>query len=285
MPESMLDKLQKTWPDLELSVCVLDRQAAKDAADRQMDMKLLSSPLLVNLTYTVYSQGYSREEPVRTEWPQLTKAIVAGGNLRVLRIYGKDDGSDYHGVKILDDSVPEKLRRLDITSETRLPPLEELSINVKRGWGYTNYLWDAEHCCMLRDAMDWSRLRKLSFGEDNPVDFFSTFTGLVPNLKALRFGIWGRSLAPVKKFIASLTALESLEVDEAQTATDDLWPVLLKHSATLRSLILKPAYGPWYSHEFIDFHRLETVVQEFTSLERLGWDVPCKSNVSAARLA
>lgn len=287
MPTGVYDKLHSTWPELEISVTVLDRQYAKTAAYRRMDLRLLSSPRLIRLTYFVYNQGYDAAHPARSEWPKLTKALVDGGSLRALRLQTKSDGreidgyvSEYDGPQVVPDSEPEKLARLDISADTRLPQLEELSIDVPRPWGSSSYLWDSEHCLLLRDAMDWSRLRKLDFGMDNPHDFFTTFTGVLPNLKALRFEVRDGHAAAAKKFIGSINALESLYVGKAQAGLDELWPAILQHKKSLKELIFGPALGREFSTQYSDLSRLKEVVDNFPGLDRLGWDIPFKTNVS-----
>lgn len=291
MPKDIYDKLHSSWPDLEISVTVLDRQNVKTVTDRQMDMRLLSSPLLRRLTYVVYNQGYQAEHPSRSEWPKLTQALVDGGHVRVLRVQTQSDGreidgyvSEYDGVQVIQNSEPEKLARLDISAHTRLPQLEELSINTQRYWGSSSYLWDAEHCLLLRNAMDWSHLRKLDFGSDNPHTFFSTFTGLLPNLKALCFEVMGESVAEATKFIESLDSLESLYVGQAQAGLDELWPAIMKHKQSLKELILGPALGSYYSTQYPDRSRLEEIAHQLPGLERLGWDIPCNHNVDPTHL-
>ncbi|KAH7076388.1 hypothetical protein BKA63DRAFT_602194 [Paraphoma chrysanthemicola] len=283
MPRSVLNKLQTTWPDLELSVCVLERQHATNHRHRQMDVNLLSSPLLRTLTYNVYNQGYYANEPARSEWPKLTRAIAKGGSVRVLTIDNRSDGSSYSGVKVINDDVedPGKFMRLDLTAGLRLPALEEFTI---RNWGSETYLWDDAHARMLRDAMDWSRLRKLDFGHDRPDAFFSAMTGAMPNLKSLRFGTQDGAVGPAQRFLDSIDALESLDLGRAQGAIDTLWPSILSHKDTLRELILHPTFGSYYSHHYIDLDRLETIRTEFPQLERLGWDAPCTSNIDRKHL-
>jgi len=291
MSKGVYNKLHSTWPDLEISVTVVDRQNVGNAAHRQMDMQLLSSPLLRQLTYVVYNQGYQAAQPSRSEWPKLTQALVEGGNLRVLRVQTQSDGreidgyvSEYDGVQVIQNSEPEKLARLDISDHTRLPQLEELSINTQRHWGCSSYLWDNEHCLLLRNAMDWSRLRKLDFGSDNPHTFFTTFTGLLPNLKALRFEVMDGSAAAAKTFIESLNSLESLYVGQAQAGLDELWPAIMQHKTSLKELILGPALGSYYSTQYSDRSRLKEVADQLPALERLGWDIPCTKNVDEEHL-
>ncbi|KAH7397158.1 hypothetical protein BKA66DRAFT_546225 [Pyrenochaeta sp. MPI-SDFR-AT-0127] len=279
MPKEVLEKIQLVWPDLELSVRVLNRQNASTVPHRQMDINLLASPLLVKLVYTIYNQGYSAEQPSRSEWPKLTQALVSGGSVKYLHIECQTDGNAYIGMKILDDREPLTFARLDITPETRLPQLLELKLNIQRYWGQSNYLWDAEHCSLLRNAMDWSLLRKLDFGTDNPTGFFSAFTGWMPNLKALRFGVTEGLMGPAQNFIHSLESLESLDIARAQISINTLWPAIMRHKDTLKELILRPATSDYCYPQYIDIRILKTVTKDFPSLERLGWDAPVQSNI------
>ncbi|KAF1924237.1 uncharacterized protein M421DRAFT_8898 [Didymella exigua CBS 183.55] len=284
MSHEVFDMLHTNWPTLEINVAVPDRQNAKFIAHRQMDMKLLSSPLLVGLTYVVYTQGYQPDKPCHSDWPRLSQALTAGGKIRSLRIRSLPDGDPYDGIRIVPDTDPKGLPRLDFASGLHLPRLEELSIEVVRLWGESNYLWDLEHSCMLRDSIDGSRLRKLDFGMDNPETFFRCFTGVLPNLKSLRFGAAKAATESAKVFIESLEALEHLDIAQAQTGIDDLWPAIEQHRSTLRTLVLGPALGHYCSRMYMDLSRLETVAATFPILERLGWDAPCSTNVDARHL-
>ncbi|KAF2831092.1 hypothetical protein CC86DRAFT_134764 [Ophiobolus disseminans] len=274
---SVLDKLHATWPDLELSVCVLNRAKAPIVLHRQMDTKLLSSPLLKKLTYNVYHEGASPEKPARSEWPKLTHALVSGGNVRALKIDSQPDRNRHRGDHVLKYTEPIRMMRLDITPGIRLPALEEFAFRGEGSWGPPPYLWDAEHCQLLREAMDMSRLRKLDFGSVMPVAFFSTFTGLLPELKALRFGIVpDGSINVTTRFIKSLKSLESLDIGRAQSAIDLLWPAIMKHKGSLKELILRPTTAGYCQPQYIDLERLQTLSIQFPMLERLGWDAPCK---------
>jgi hypothetical protein len=282
MPGAVLDKLQATWPDLELSVRVLNRQNALNPKHRQMDTELLSSPLLKSLAYNVFHQCQNSEDPARSEWPRLTQALVTGGHVRVLQIQALTDSRYSRGGEILNKPDRERLTRLYIDNETQFPALEEMTLRTLDDWGRSTYLWDSDHCERLCRAMDMSRLSKLDFGSEMPNVFFSFFTGQLPQLKALRFGIpWnGASMAPVKRFIDSIEGLESLDIDRAQSAIDDLWPTIINHRVTLKELILRPAKTEYCSPQYIPLDRLETIAAEFPMLERLGWDAPCQSDVN-----
>lgn len=242
----VLDKLHATWPKLELSVHVLNREHARDVRHRQMDEKLLSSPLLRNLTYNIFFQGHAADKPSRSEWPKLTRAIAAGGNLRRLRIQSQKDGNEYYGIKVLNDTEPQNLMRFDISPETRFPALEEFMLYEVRHYGRSSYQWDTEHCKMLRDSTDWSKLRTLNFASDMPTAFFTVFSGLLPELKSLRFGIpRGTNGEAASKFIKSVRALKSLDIDHSASNMDALWPAIKQHKETLETVILRGDFGTW----------------------------------------
>jgi hypothetical protein len=282
VPDSVYDILHATWPNLELSVCVLNRQDAILAAHRKPDTKLLSSPLLRNLTCNVFYQGYTSRESNRCEWPKLMQAITTGGNLRVLKVQVESVSDLHQGDPILHRSEPKSLVRPSIIPGRHLPTLEELRISEKWGWGSSTHVWDLDYCRMLRGAMDWSRLRKLDFGADRPDQFFVAFTGVLPELKSFRFGTRGDPVGPVIEFMDSILALEALDIVEATSQIDALWPIIYKHKDTLQTLILRPTTTSDHAAvRHLEMSYLRTIAKEFSSLERLGWAVPCERSVSA----
>jgi hypothetical protein len=278
MPESILTKLETTWPDLELAVCILDRANSIKMSNRKMDYRLLSSPLLKKLVYNVFGGSRTADEPARSEWPQLTKAIVAGGNLSVLRIQLCADGPGYQEM-VVDAHVIPRLMRFEISPETRLPPLTEFTLVDSVFWRDATYPWDAEHCSMLQTAMDWSKIRRLDFGEDMPTEFFKAFTGKTPNLKHLRFGVKRDAPEEARDFIMSSPALESLDICRANIGMDTLWPAIVVHRGSLRKLALTPAFQDYGRPHYLGFELLQSITDEFPLIDHLGWEVPCKYDV------
>lgn len=277
IPERVLDKLHYTWPDLDISAAIVDRHETQVEAHRQMDLRLLSSPLLTRLTYAVYDHGSSKGEPSQSEWPQLSHALFPTSKLRYLSIQGQPDASNpIH--RIVKYMRPETSPHLYLLQGADFSKLEKLRI---RNVGYTSYLWDEKHCRTLRDSMDLFRLQTLDFGNENPEAFFRIFTGHVPNLKEVHFGITkDSSLEPAKHFIDSLSALTSLHVEAAKKGLEELWPIINRHRDTLKSLVLGPTWGAYYSPEYIDHSLLETIASTFPKLERLGWSIPFNDVVS-----
>ncbi|CAN9225767.1 unnamed protein product [Alternaria alternata] len=286
MSRAVYDMIHATWPQLELRVVTLNRQNAKNILHRQMDMKLLSSPLLTELTYVVYTQGYRPDKPCRSDWPRLSQALAVGGNVRSLRLQNRQEFDGYHEARVVPNSEPERLPRLDLASGLRMPRLEELTIEVSRIFGDSTYLWDDDYCRMFLDSIDCSRLRKLDFGIDNPTSFFKSFTGLCPKLKTLSFGMLGRKGIDLSAriFIESLDALEHLDVSHPQHSIDDLWPAIEKHRDSLKTLILGPTFGHYYHSKYMGLSLLETIASTFPNLERLGWQAECDNNIDAKYL-
>ena len=279
MPSEILQKIHSTWPNLELSVTLEDRRKVESAADHKMDIDLLSSPLLTELTYTVYYKGWSCDRPVKSEWPRLTQVLNHGGNIRSLQLTAQPD---YHP-QIVDDNLPENIPRLDLLPGTHFSKLEELSIKAD----CYPYLWDKSHCSALHDAIDITRIRKLDFGDNNPEDFFTFFKDLMPNLRSLGFGLKRGPVKPARNFITSLTGLESLRIMAVQNGIPGLWPAINCHKQTLKRLIFGPrvypgsetyTYGP---PEFMNVRTLSSVPGKYPRLEHLGWPVPCEQSVSA----
>lgn len=230
----------------------MDRQHAKAVAHQTVDTRLLSSPLLVKSTYAVYVQGYRFDELCRSDWPAISQALADGGNGRSLRLQSVPGGCRYDGSWVFTDTEPKQLARLDFASELRLSQLEELSIQVNRLWGDSNFLWDNEYCRVFSQSSDPSRLRRLDFGKDNPEIFFRSFFGRLPSIESLGFGAVKGASDAAQALIRSIDKLKHLDIAQAQVAVDDLWPAINAHRANLRTLVLRPALGSYCSAQNIE---------------------------------
>lgn len=269
----MLHKLQACRPDLRISVYSHDRhRAAEDR--RRIDTELLSSPMLDNLVYTVYVDGWGSNATAKSEWPKLTRALVSGASCKSLRLQIRPDGYNWGEGKVLDESTEEGMLRFDVGSNTQLPVLEELCISTM-GYGPT-YQWDIRHCIDLQRCMDWTRMRKLDFSSDYPEPFFATSVGLTPGLRHLRFGLpyQSQSVEPARAFVESLVDMKSLDIERMQPYVDVMWPAIRKHKDTLETLLLRPTRGMYCTPQYLDTSILLEISREFPALERLGYDVP-----------
>jgi hypothetical protein len=250
MPPLVLDKLRKTWPDLQLSVHVLARgSATTKSGHRKMDEKLLSSPLLTSLTYEVIYKEYKGDRLPSFEWAKITRAIHVGGCLRILRLQIRPGGRD-----------PEYDSQFELFGDLPLPELEEITLHNAYEYNVTD-----EYCRMLANSVGMSKLHTLNFADGISTPFCEAFTGRLPDLKTLRVKIQRNVEVEITAdFIKSLKRLESLDINGSLSVIDALWPAIMQHGATLKNLQLR---------QHIEIGRLEEVVNSFPSLERLGWYV------------
>ena len=118
--------------------------------------------------------------------------------------------------------------------------------------------------------MDWSRLRKLDCGSECPAPLFSIFTGHLPNLRALRFGL-AIETNEMHTFVQSLINVESLDVTGIDLEVARTWEMFKKHSSTLKQLVMRPLTGPHdYNYPVRDHHWV-SLTQDFPMLEHLGY--------------
>jgi hypothetical protein len=99
------------------------------------------------------------------------------------------------------------------------PALQALALT------YDSYKLTEIHCRQWLKAMDWSQLRNLDLDYDCPEYLFAAITGLVPQLKSLKFGFWpnysgSRSwqchdLTVVARLFGSIDALEELALQNS----------------------------------------------------------------------
>lgn len=250
IPPRVLDKLHHTWPDLELTVHVLLRKHSKNHVHRQMDGKLLSSSLLRSLTYEVIYEGYQADHPASQEWAKITRAISAGGNLRMLKVHMKECREE-----------PENDSQVELSRDRRLPALEEFTL-----YGAYSYNWSDDHCRMLADSVDLSTLHTLNLSSGMPTTFFKAFTGRLPGLKTLRVEIRRNvNVDSTASFISAVNTLQSLDIDGPTSVVDILWPAIVQHRATLTDICLR---------KHVSLGRLEEIMKTFPSVKRLGWNVP-----------
>ncbi|KAF2267770.1 hypothetical protein CC78DRAFT_565944 [Lojkania enalia] len=281
MPESILQKLQNTWPDLKISVCN-HKRAHSESIERDMDEPLLTSPQLESLDYSIYIKGYNYsympQQPMPSEWRQFSRIIQSSKNLKRLRIelqpsrvyeYGKGSW-DIRTFSDNDVSMPQFV----IDSKTSFPPLEELTISNRSFCA--NYEFDAEHCKSLRTCIDWSKMRKLDVGSSYPVHLFRELIGLTPNLTSLRFGFTFGELDDwaAVKFIQSLNRLETLDIANVQEHADGIWPAIVTHRNTLKILVIRPTVSRHCYPIYPDISLLRGIIEDCPNLENFGYDVP-----------
>ena len=233
----MLTALSEKWPTARLHVTNLGRNGSN--VYLPPDMKLLSSPQLYSLSYTVYGAWVSPSHRVfvfRSEFSILKKCLSQATKLKCLRL------------RVDDGNVPEQTswtagpQNLDFQVGDIFPALEELALPPR------TYALTEMHCKQWLATMDWSHLRRLDLGHGSPQYLFTALTGRVPQLKALIFGFWPSSpsnsiwkcpdVEVLLRFLGSIDGLEEAAVKNYHAHEFDRIrdPFLNKHGRTLRKL-------------------------------------------------
>lgn len=128
----------------------------------------------------------------------------------------------------------------------KIPPLEELNIEA------TTYDFDEQHCSVLLDCIDWTKIKRLKLGTSNSQLLFEYLLGCLPQLQCLDFaakstGVEHRrlpgyyrktNLHAYSRFLRSIVSLRELTVRcDLIDFADEFWAHL---SEDLESLSILP---------------------------------------------
>ncbi|KAF1999411.1 hypothetical protein P154DRAFT_231586 [Amniculicola lignicola CBS 123094] len=232
MPSRLLDAFHTLRPATRLCV-----------STKTFDPVLFSSPQLYSLKYSIACKSLS-SPPTRSFFRRLKNVLSKSTSIRVLVLEAHNDPQ----LSLLD-SVDVGPLNLPLSSGDRLPAIESLDIQVPK------YDFDPIHCGLLLVAVDFTKLRRLSFGASCPNEFFRHLTGKVPNLESLEFGYQHKSQSngPIMpqtyagpttsaiEFILSLRKLKEIAIRSlAIDLADNLWRVIAqKHGVTMRQLSIR----------------------------------------------
>jgi hypothetical protein len=271
IPEDIITKLEDQWPDARLSVTNHRRLDAVDE-DRDVDTRLLSSPLLYSLRFTIYYFGD------RSEFQKLKDILLKSTRLRVLHL------KICEGLQIHSSGYgPPQELNLALLPSDRLAPLHELMVS-----DWPPYYFSPGHCEIWSECMDWTELKSLDLGSGCPGDFFNRFLGRVPNLKSLRLGFddvnpWPYELLPcgepdsVRGFIESIDDLHELFITNQIEDPEVLFPAIVKHRGSLQTLgFHTPPDTSYYKRDAPGVWTTEQLTQlreQFTKLSRLEIDL------------
>ncbi|KAF2655407.1 hypothetical protein K491DRAFT_758222 [Lophiostoma macrostomum CBS 122681] len=279
-----INKLHVRWPDLKICIRNHKRNEAT-MFDRALDPALLSSKQLDALDFIIYGD-VTGITPFYSEWPHITRLLQKGGNCRSLRLHIQSDAY-YKVPKIFEDPNNIGKGQLHLRTGSIFPPLEELSILP--GSHKNRYTFDPSHCAVLRECIDWSRIRKLDFRDDCPVSFFTEMCGRVTNLESLRLHL--PTLTPqsevsraVVMFVDSVLGLKSLDLVGMESWIEVLWPVIDKHKTTLETLICRPHRHSYDPSSYLDPKYLTKFANGFPRLQYLGINGKLKDEQMNAQL-
>lgn len=254
IPDILLEVLHRRFPDLRLGVSI-----------KSLDQAVLSSPRLQRLAVSIPHSDC-------VQWNWLKNTLVDSQNLRALTIDAHlaypekalltserkvtesgtrtdvmcngSPAASSHGLTTLDEPSIGRTQ-IPLKTEDRLPSLEELDIRAK------TYDLDAQHCTLLLECMDWTRLKRLTLGPSNPRVYFGVFKDQLPQLEALEFAYHYEYQPFNSRYIGTLTActdfMASVPHLKNLTIRCDIidfkamfWGALVKtHGDTLKSLSIQ----------------------------------------------
>ncbi|KAH0566254.1 hypothetical protein GP486_000352 [Trichoglossum hirsutum] len=283
IPEDVITKLEDQWPDARLSVTNHRRLDAADE-DMNIDIRLLSSPLLHSLRFTIHYLGIGTDNGTLSELPKLKEILLKSSRLKVLHLKLCQGiptyPNDYRRFKIDISKAPQWLY-LPLLPSDRLTPLHELMLS-----DWPPYYLSRQHCEIWRECMDWSQLRCLDLGAGCPGNFFEALLGRVPNLKSLRMGFdttsrpYGRLTCVdptfVQGFIESIDSLHELFITNQVRDPGILFPAIVKHHESLQTLAFHTPPDTSFRHSGPGVWTTEQLTQlreQFTKLSRLEIDL------------
>lgn len=238
IPRGVISKLEDYRPNARLSVT--NNRRNEKTSDVAMDVRLLSSPLLYSLNYSIF-YGSTSSGIVCSEFRTLKDILLRSQKLRILSlavylsfgdIVPKAPG-DWHTFLPVGSGDPLlKLHTLTIPDET------------------TYYAQDLGkvYSAIFAQANDFTQLNRLALKNLCGYHSFEPLKGRVPNLKHLEFSfrignsyhrtIGDRCKNPilVRDFLESINALETLEITNYEDNFDILWPAIVKNFGSLKRL-------------------------------------------------
>lgn len=233
MPSSLLVALHAR-PKIRLEVFIPERYG------KPMQHALLASPSLHKLDFTIF--GFVYQKPCPSEFRTFKRLLGKGGGLKSLTLHVSDYGDKAPTVR---PDLEEGELNFNFEPGDNFPALEELILDC-----YDRYYLSAAHCDIWTTCMNWSYLKNLDLGHATPQYLLPTLTGLVPQLKRLRFGFWrnahrsnaswgsSQDLKVVINFVQSIKALEEIVLiswDDVQ-CTQIRPAIFTQHGDSLRTV-------------------------------------------------
>lgn len=216
MPHAILLKLEMRWPDVKL--CLDNRPPDYVVANKNLDTRLLSSPLLHDLRYNIYlGQGADSDF-------QKLKEIIPSSKLEVLHL-----GID-----------PRQVAKSNFQLD-HVPSIRELRI-YRTGSAYQ----PIEQRISWRHSLDWGKLLRLDLANLYPSSFFEQLIGCVPGLKSFRFTSKFVDPDPslldfsalAQNFLTLIDGLEELYITNYEKDIAWLWPAVRTHLSSLQTLVV-----------------------------------------------
>ncbi|KAF2270489.1 hypothetical protein CC78DRAFT_528248 [Lojkania enalia] len=265
MPHVVLNAFHTRWPRSKLH-----------ARTKTFDPVILRSSQLYRLNISV---GYSNLYPGETFsfMRRLKDALLKCVSLRVFMIRTHRDPFIRRAGLGDQDRGP---LNLPLELGDKLPPIEELAVDSP------DYDYSESHCDLLVECIDWSRIRRLSFGPWCPHALFGSLANHVAKLKSIEFGSCGQHGSYLNRFnqfnphlfncaarcLPFIEAMEELTIHcSMQSLSSLVWAQRIApyHKSSLRYLSIRSGDDLLGSESLA---ALETLSRDFPYLQTL--DLP-----------
>ena len=242
IPQGVISKLEGRHPSARLYAT--NNRRDNKTSDSPMDVRLLSSPLLYSLNYSIF-YGTTPSGIVCSEFRKLKEILVQSSklNLLSLAVYPTDlhdidipkAPGDWHSFLPVGSGDPLwKLHTLKIPNQItyNVQPISKV------------------YSTIFSQSNDFTQVNRINLNNVCGYYSFEPLKGRVPNLKHLELAFrtedparrrWDtshlcRDPSLVRQFIESINGLEILQITNYQESFDILWPAILKHRGTLQRL-------------------------------------------------
>ena len=241
--DRVLRKIESRWPDVQL--CVTNNNRCDAGSEKSIDVRLLSSPLLHSLDYSIFMHWTGRA--LVSDYLTLKRIILQSPRLKKLRlgIYTTPTPANFDTTQF--DALPSEA----LPVEKRITTLRKLALSEKPFMFLPRYCLELEilTSVILRGCVDLPHTVELELHGLSPRYVVNNLKIMRPDLVKLQFpfklqtdyggehmvkGSGDPSLA--RDAITKMPALEELSLHNHDRDLDILWPAISKHRDSLRNL-------------------------------------------------
>jgi hypothetical protein len=290
----VISTLETRWPDAKLCIKLSDRGSPYQQ-ESNLDMRLLSSPLLYSVDLPIFCSRPVAEGKIHSELPILKQVVTQAPRLRKMGIHLMDSlgsrqfmpGGPSYTDKIDVPRNSEDLHKahLPLRANDRMPPLTEVRLSSD----FTlEYDLSIEHCIRWIQCADLTKLRVLDLANLSVEHLLRQWTGKVPNLKVLNFGIWPNNgvidLSPAKlgppegvaAFIQGIDSLQELSIlaqglGGAGSSSSDIPVSFSGILAQAKSLTVLRYRSPYHHSRWLQRALTEEQLEELADFRNLEY--------------
>jgi hypothetical protein len=241
MPESIVSSLEKSWPDVKLSVERIAKPRRSEVPER-----LSPSTVLHSLKCNIRWVG-PRRMGFLSELPDLDDVVSQSSRLKILDL----SIDQYSSIvppesRVLSDSA----MAVSVNSKFLLAQVESITIPYQSSWMIEPLPFEIVQqltCAISNHAAGWSHIHQLNLTGIDPTFTFKHLQGSVPNLKKLDLALQVPEESQVVDFLSSIDGLEELRIvnykSNVKSSLKNLCVAILEHLNSLDTLVFRTPMG------------------------------------------